>query len=76
MHTAILNFLDMKKDDFYQVETTVRGRNYITARGWEDLSKMLVLYEEEGSAVEESFVARNSSRRAFTSSFSTVEASF
>ena len=58
VHTAILNYLDMKKDDFYQVETTVRGRNYITARGWEDLSKMLVLYEEEGIAVEESFVGQ------------------
>lgn len=58
VHTAILNYLDMKKDDFYQVETTVRGRNYITARGWEDLSKMLMLYEEEGIAVEESFVGQ------------------
>lgn len=58
VHTAILNYLDMKKDDFYQVETTVRGRNYITARGWEDLSKMLVLYEEEGISVEESFVGQ------------------
>ena len=56
VHTAILNYLDMKKDDFYQVETTVRGRNYITARGWEDLSKMLMLYEEDDIAVEESFV--------------------
>ena len=58
VHTAILNYLDMKKDDFYQVETTVRGRNYITARGWEDLSKMLELYEEDGIAVEESFVGQ------------------
>ena len=58
VHTAVLNYLDMKKDDFYQVETTVRGRNYITARGWEDLSKMLVLYEEEDIAVEESFVGQ------------------
>ena len=58
MHTAILNYLDMKKDDFYQVETTVRGRNYITARGWEDLSKMLELYEEDDIAVEESFVGQ------------------
>ena len=57
-HTAILNYLDMKKDDFYQVETTVRGRNYITARGWEDLSKMLELYEEDDIAVEESFVGQ------------------
>ncbi len=58
MHTAILNFLDMKKDDFYQVETTVRGRSYITARGWEDLSEMLLLYEEEGIAADESFVGQ------------------
>lgn len=56
VHTAILNYLDMKKEDFYQVETTVRGRSYITARGWEDLSEMLTLYEEEKIAVEESFV--------------------
>ena len=43
LHTAIVNFLDLKKDDFYEIETTVRGKNYITARGWEDLSKMLEL---------------------------------
>lgn len=58
VHTAILNYLDMKKEDFYQVETTVKGRNYITARGWEDLSEMLTLYEEEEIPVEESFVGQ------------------
>ncbi|MDD6811235.1 MAG: AAA family ATPase [Lachnospiraceae bacterium] len=56
LHTAIINYLDMKKEDFYQVETTVRGKNYITARGWEDLSTMITLYEEEGLKVEESLV--------------------
>jgi MoxR-like ATPase len=58
IHTAITNYLDLKKEDFYQVETTVRGKNYITARGWEDLSQMLLLYEEEGLSVEESFVGQ------------------
>ena len=58
IHTAILNYLDMKKEDFYQVETTVKGRSYITARGWEDLSEMLKLYEEEEIPVEESFVGQ------------------
>lgn len=58
LHTAILNFLDLKKEDFYQVETTVRGKNYITARGWEDLSQMLKLYEEEEIAVEESLIGQ------------------
>lgn len=56
LHTAILNYLDLKKEDFYQVETTVRGKNYITARGWEDLSEMILLYEEEGMKVEETLV--------------------
>lgn len=58
IHTAVLNYLDMKKDDFYLVETTVRGRNYVTARGWEDLSQMLVLYEEEGLPVEEALIGQ------------------
>ena len=58
VHTAILNYLDMKKEDFYQVETTVKGRSYITARGWEDLSEMLKLYEEEQITVEESLVGQ------------------
>ena len=58
LHAAILNYLDLKKDDFYQVETTVKGRRYITARGWEDLSEMLTLYEEEGIAAEESLVGQ------------------
>ena len=56
LHTAITNYLDMKKEDFYQVETTVRGKNYITARGWEDLSAMILLYEDEKLKVEESLV--------------------
>lgn len=58
IHTAVLNYLDMKKEDFYQVETTVRGRSYITARGWEDLSQMFMLYEEEGIAADEAFVGQ------------------
>ena len=55
---SILNYLDMKKEDFYQVETTVKGKSYITARGWEDLSEMLKLYEEEQITAEESFVGQ------------------
>ena len=58
IHTAITNYLDLKKEDFYQVETTVKGKSYITARGWEDLSQMLILYEEEGLTVEETFVGQ------------------
>lgn len=56
VHNAIISFLDLKKEYFYHMETTVKGRAYVTARGWEDLSQMLFLYEEEGLLVDESLV--------------------
>ena len=48
IHPAILNFLELKKEYFYHIETTKDGRKYVTARGWEDLSGMITMYEEEG----------------------------
>lgn len=56
LHAAILNFLELKKEYFYKIETTVNGRSYVTARGWEDLSEILALYEEEGMKVDETLV--------------------
>lgn len=58
IHPAIVNFLDLKKEHFYCMEMTVKGRSYVTARGWEDLSQMLFLYEEEGLSVEETLVGQ------------------
>lgn len=58
VHSAIINFLDLKKEYFYCMEMTAKGRSYVTARGWEDLSEMLGLYEEEQMAVEESLVGQ------------------
>lgn len=56
VHGAVLNFLDLKKEYFYVMEMTTEGRSYVTARGWEDLSEILKLYEEEELKVEESLV--------------------
>ena len=58
LHPAITSFLDLKKEYFYCMEMTTRGRSYVTARGWEDLSQMLFLYEEEEMTVEESLVGQ------------------
>ena len=58
LHNAVVSYLDLKKDDFYHVETTVKGKSYITARGWEDLSQILQLYEEEGLPVDETLVGQ------------------
>ncbi|MBP3327141.1 MAG: AAA family ATPase [Coprococcus sp.] len=56
MNPAITSFLEIKKEFFYHMETTAKGRSYVTARGWEDLSEIITLYEEEGLTVDESVV--------------------
>lgn len=56
VHGAVLSYLEIKKENFYVMETTVDGKRFVTARGWEDLSKMLYAYEELGIKVEESMI--------------------
>ena len=56
IHGAIVSFLELKKEYFYHIETTVKGRLYVTARGWEDLSQILYLYEEEKLPVSEALI--------------------
>lgn len=58
IHNAVTTYLDMKKGDFYKVETTVSGRSYVTARGWEDLSATMLLCEEENIPVDETLVGQ------------------
>ena len=48
IHGAITTYLEIKKNDFYRIETTVDGVEFVTARGWEDLSTMIKLYEKQG----------------------------
>ncbi len=52
IHNAIMTYLDLKKEHFYHMETTAKGRSFVTARGWEDLSEILILHEEEGLPVD------------------------
>jgi hypothetical protein len=58
LHKSILTYLDIKKEDFYEIENTVDGKTYVTARGWEDLSEAIYLYEEQGFAVDETLVSQ------------------
>lgn len=58
IHNAIVNYLDLKREHFYYTEMTSKGRCYVTARGWEDLSEILILYEEEGLLVDETLVGQ------------------
>ena len=56
VHPAVTAFLEIHKDYFYHMEMTVKGRSYVTARGWEDLSKILILYEEKDKKVTDELV--------------------
>jgi len=56
IHPAILAYLEIRKEDFYRIETTVEGKEFVTARGWEDLSQMMHLYEELGYPVTEDVI--------------------
>ena len=58
VHGAILGFLEIHKDYFYHMETTGKGRSYVTARGWEDLSEIISMYEEDGIKVDETLVSQ------------------
>ena len=52
VHPSILTYLEIKKDNFYKVESTVDGKSFVTARGWEDLSRMISLYEFNNITVD------------------------
>lgn len=56
IHEAVLSFLEIKPQDFYRMESFEEGTYFVTARGWEDLSRMIVVYEELGLPVSASFV--------------------
>lgn len=58
IHGAILSYLDIKKDNFYRIETTVDGVQFATARGWEDLSELLCVYETLGLRVDRQVVGQ------------------
>ena len=69
VHGSILSFLEIKKEFFYIVETTVEGKNYVTARGWEDLSKMIYLYEKNNIKVDESLISQYIHHKAISKEF-------
>lgn len=46
IHPMILSYLELKPNNFYTVSTSVDGMEFVTARGWEDLSYLLYSYEK------------------------------
>lgn len=51
IHAAILSFLERNRNWFYSVSSCA-GEEYATARGWEDLSEAVYLYEKKQFRVD------------------------
>lgn len=56
IHPSILAYLEIKKDCFYRMETTIDGKAFVTARGWEDLSQLIWVYENLDKSIDREVV--------------------
>lgn len=56
IHSAILSYLELRPKNFYRVEADVDGLRFVTARGWEDLSRLMDSYEELELPVTEEII--------------------
>lgn len=57
-HASVLTYLDIRKENFFRVEATVDGKQFVTPRGWSDLSDMIRLYEEDGLPVDRELIGQ------------------
>ena len=69
VHPAVTTYLDIKKHHFYRVETTLDGKSFVTARGWDDLSQMICLYEKHGIKVDEDLIGQYLQNRQIAKDF-------
>ena len=57
LHGAVLSYLTVKPDRFYTVTRKDGELSFVTARGWEDLSRLLQSYEAQGLPVTADLVS-------------------
>lgn len=56
LQNAILSYLELRPKNFYRAEADIDGLRYVTARGWEDLSALMEVYESLGLPVTEEII--------------------
>lgn len=56
IHEALLSYLELHPNNFYKVESDVDGMNFVTARGWEDLSSLMYVYEKSHIAITQEVI--------------------
>lgn len=58
IHPAIITYLDIKRDKFYIIKSSADGKQFVTARGWDDLSKMIMLYEKNHIKIDLNLISQ------------------
>ncbi len=56
VHGSIRSYLEAHRDRFYRMQQEDGKKQFVTARGWEDLSTLLKSYEKMGFPVEKTLV--------------------
>ncbi len=56
VHGSVMAYLAIRKDHFYSIRTDVENRYFVTARGWEDLSRIMKVYEAASLPVTENLI--------------------
>nr|WP_294492537.1 MoxR family ATPase [uncultured Mediterraneibacter sp.] len=69
IHQAVISYLDLRRENFYRMENTVDGRRFATARGWEDLSRLIQVYEMLGKTVDRDVVYQYIQHRGIAKDF-------
>lgn len=71
VHGSILAYLEIKKDNFYSIKTDADGRSFVTARGWEDLSRVIKVHEKLGIQVDEDLTVQYLQNKEIARDFAT-----
>lgn len=58
IHPGIILYLNARPESFCRIETTVDGRLFATPRGWEDLSRLIEVYEKLGKTVDRDVIGQ------------------
>ena len=58
VHGAILSYLDARPEQFYLMKQSYASKQFVTARGWEDLSCLLLEYENLKLPVTKALIAQ------------------
>ena len=69
VHESIIGYLSVKPQNLFVMEKTVDGTEFVTPRGWEDLSVSITEYEKAGFEVTEGLISEYVQNKAVSAEF-------